>query len=40
MKFCKTCDKKLPKDETLDQCSKCISTEENEEGDFDNEERK
>lgn len=33
MKFCKTCDKKLPKDEKLDQCCKCLSTEEND-GEF------
>ena len=35
MKFCKTCDKKLPKDEKLDQCSKCLSNKEEENFDFE-----
>jgi RNA polymerase subunit RPABC4/transcription elongation factor Spt4 len=30
MKFCKTCDKKLPKDEKLNQCQVCISNKEGE----------
>ena len=30
MKFCKTCDKKLPKDENLDECFKCQYTKEKE----------
>lgn len=40
MKFCKICGKKLPKDEKLDQCFKCLYIEEKEnfECDFDDEE--
>ena len=35
MKFCKTCDKKLPKDKKLDQCFDCIYKEEKEKFDCD-----
>ncbi len=40
MKFCKSCNKKLPKDEKLNHCHECLYNEEKEnfECDFDNEE--